>query len=300
MLNGSRTKPAKRTRRKEVSINNPTALWKDESRAIQHHAEAERIKDYRQRQKKQKLLTAAHDIRMAKITSFFSQPANDNCHSSSAIEPLVNIDDEAIDVIIDEALAGFHTTLNTGVDSMHQLMGLATKSVRERLWEFKENQERLLNPKGIIMGNAYIKFEEYLREGNGDSTGGFSELKAGRIIAKTVFPRGKKTRKNASQNEINKKYWYRYRARSIITGYRYLVATGCLMPEQRGKCKGTSLIHDPHVRHICFAIIARLGQTWSARTFRDKVSADLYSNGMIKEGKKIGRSTATYYLRQLG
>ena len=150
------------------------------------------------------------------------------------------------------------------------------------------------------MGNAYIKFEEYLREGNGDSTGGFSELKAGRIIAKTVFPRGKKTRKNASQNEINKKYWYRYRARSIITGYRYLVATGCLMPEQRGKCKGTSLIHDPHVRHICFDIIARLGQTWSARTFRDKVSADLYSNGMIKEGKKIGRSTATYYLRQLG
>ncbi len=217
---------------------------------------------------------------MSKITSFFSQPASDNYHSSSTIAPLVNIDEEAIDVILDEALAGFHTILNTGVDGMHQQMGLATKSVRERLWEFKANQERLLNPKGIIISNAYIKFEEYLREGNGDSTRGFSELKAGRIIAQTVFPRGKKTRKNASQNAINKKYWYRYRARSIITGYRYLVATGCLMPEQRGKCKGTSLIHDPHVRHICFSIISRLGQTWSARTFRDKVSAQLYSNGM--------------------
>jgi hypothetical protein len=53
------------------------------------------------------------------------------------------------------------------------------------------------------MGNAYIKFEEYLREGNGDSTGGFSELKAGRIIAQTVFPRGKQTRKNVSENQKN-------------------------------------------------------------------------------------------------
>ena len=56
MLNGSRTKPAKRTRRKKVSINNPTALWKDESLAIQHHAEAERKKDYRQRHKKKNFL----------------------------------------------------------------------------------------------------------------------------------------------------------------------------------------------------------------------------------------------------
>jgi hypothetical protein len=72
------------------------------------------------------------------------------------------------------------------------------------------------------------------------------------------------------------------------------------MPEQRGKCKGTSLIHDPHVRHFCLDIITQLGQTWSARTFRDKVSAKLYEVGMLKEGTKIGRSTATYYLRELG
>jgi hypothetical protein len=113
-----------------------------------------------------------------------------------------------------------------------------------------------------------------LREGYGDGEGGFSDLKAGRIIASTVFPRGKKTRSNAATNQTNKRYWYRYRARAIITDYRYLVATGCLMPEQRGtKCKGTSLIHDPHVRHYCFDIIANLGSTWSARTFRDKISA---------------------------
>jgi hypothetical protein len=67
-------------------------------------------------------------------------------------------------------------------------------------------------------------------------------------------PRGKHTRKNVSKNRINQKYWYRYRARAIITGFRYLVATGCLMPEQRGKCKGTSLIHDPHVRDFCFVV----------------------------------------------
>jgi hypothetical protein len=139
-----------------------------------------------------------------------------------------------------------------------------------------------------------------VREGNGDGTGCFSELKAGRIVAKTVFPRGKRTRKNASTNKNNREYWYRYRARDIITGFRYLVATGCLMPEQRGKCKGTSLIHDPHIRHFCFDIIAQLGPTWSARTFRDKISAKLHSVGMLKKGTKIGRCTATYYLRELG
>ncbi len=139
-----------------------------------------------------------------------------------------------------------------------------------------------------------------MREGNSDGTGCYSELKAGRIIAQTVFPRGKHTRKNASKNPINKKYWYRHRARAMITGYRYVVATGFLMPEQRGKCKGTSLIHDPQVRHFCFDIIARLGPTWSARMFRDKISAKLYSVGMLKEGRKIGRSTATFYLRELG
>jgi hypothetical protein len=72
------------------------------------------------------------------------------------------------------------------------------------------------------------------------------------------------------------------------------------MPEHRGKCNGTSLIHDSHVGHCCLDIIAQLGPTWSAQTFRDKVSAKLYEVGMLKEGTKIGRGTATYYLRELG
>ncbi len=198
---------------------------------------------------------------------------------------------------MDEALAGYHTELNSRVDNMLRQPAVEAKSVREQLWDFKESQMRLGDAKGIIMGNAYIKFEEYLREGYGDGKGGFSELTAGRVIAKTVFPRAKNTRKNASKNHVNKKSWYR---RAIITGYRYLLATGCLMPEQAGKCKGTSLIHDPHVRHFCFEIISQLGSTWRARTFRDKISARLYSVGMLKEGTKIGRCTATYYLRELG
>jgi hypothetical protein len=32
---------------------------------------------------------------------------------------------------------------------------------------------------------------------------------------------------------------------------------------------------------------------------RDKISAQLQENGFIAQGKKIGRSTATYYLREL-
>ncbi len=67
----------------------------------------------------------------------------------------------------------------------------------------------------------------------------------------------------------------------------------------RGKCQGTSLIHDPAVRHYCFEVIAQLGKNWSARTFRDGISVKLYEAGFLKVGT-IGRSTATYYLRSIG
>ena len=301
MVNGSRMKTAKRYRGL-VSVNNQRALLKDESKAVQLHVEVQRVAQSQQKKKRQDLQAAAKNIPMQKITGFFSPQFQDNCLSSSASEPLrtTTTAEDSIDVILDEALRGYYTEMNARVDDMLLQPAVEVKSVRERLWDFKESQMRLGDAKGIIMGNAYIKFEEYLREGNGDGKGAFSELKAGRIIAMTVFPRGKQTRKNVSKNRVNQKYWYRYRARAIITGYRYLVATGCLMPEQRGKCKGTSLIHDPHVRHFCFDIIGQLGSTWSARTFRDKISAKMYSVGMLKEGTKIGRSTATYYLRELG
>ena len=98
----------------------------------------------------------------------------------------------------------------------------------------------------------------------------------------------------------NQLYWYRHRSRAIIIGYRYFVATGFLLPETRGKCKGTSLIHDPTVRHLCFEVITQLGPTWSARTFRDRISVKLYESGYLKPGTKIGRTTATYYLRTIG
>jgi hypothetical protein len=100
---------------------------------------------------------------MSKMTAFFPLQVGDNSTSSSTLEPLFTNADENIDVILDEALA-----------------------------------------EGIILGNAYIKLEEYLREGNGEDKdkGGFSELKAGRIIATTIFPRGKQTRKNASTNQV--------------------------------------------------------------------------------------------------
>ena len=167
----------------------------------------------------------------------------------STLEPLGTTDEDNLEGILDEALAEFHLDLNARVDDMHREPVVQAKPVRQQLWDFLECQVKLGNTKGIILGNAYIKYEEYLREGYGDGEGGFSDLKAGRIIASTVFPRGKKTRSNAAKHQTNKRYWYRYRARSIITGYRYLVATGCLMPEQRGKCKGTSLNDHGSVKH---------------------------------------------------
>ncbi len=47
-------------------------------------------------------------------------------------------------------------------------------------------------------------------------------------------------------------------------------------------------------------VIAQLGATWSARTFRDRISVKLYESGYLKPGTKIGRATATYFLRTIG
>jgi hypothetical protein len=73
------------------------------------------------------------------------------------------------------------------------------------------------------------------------------------------------------------------------------------MSERRGRCKVKSLIHDPVVKRWCAEIvISAMPNAWSARTFRDKVSNTLFTEGLIVEGCKIGRSTATYYLDELG
>ncbi len=83
-------------------------------------------------------------------------------------------------------------------------------------------------------------------------------------------------------------------------GFRYFMTTGKLMSERRGRCKGKSLIHDPVVKRWCAEVISAMPNAWSARTFRDKVSIKLFTEGLIVEGCKIGRSTATYYLHELG
>jgi hypothetical protein len=184
---------------------------------------------------------------------------------------------------------------------MHLTSRVHEQDARTRLWEFRKHQVQTKNVRGATLTNAYILFEQYLHIGNGDCKGGFSLLKANRTVAKTVFPRPQQTRKNSSRYRHNQLYWYRHRSRAIIIiGYRYFLATGCLLPETRGKCKGTSLIHDPTVRHYCFEVIAQLGTAWSARTFRDRISMKVYESGYLKASSKIGRTTATYYLRTTG
>ena len=110
ILNGSRTKPAKRAR-SMVSVTNQTALWKDEPKAVQRRAETQRVQNYLQRKKQKDLLTAANIIPMAKIATFFSPTVQDNCPSSSASVTLFTNDEENIDVILDDALAEYHTEL---------------------------------------------------------------------------------------------------------------------------------------------------------------------------------------------
>ncbi len=66
------------------------------------------------------------------------------------------------------------------------------------------------------------------------------------------------------------------------------------------KIVSSQLIHDPVVQCWCREIIGNLPKAWSARTFRDKVSEKLRSEGIVIQACKIGLSTATYFLHELG
>ncbi len=98
-----------------------------------------------------------------------------------------------------------------------------------------------------ILIQAYLKHEEQLRDGK-------SDLTAGRLVALNFYT--KETRANASKDKHTQcYYWYRYRARALIVGYRYFLTTGKMLPETRGRCKGKSRVHDSVVKRWCMDII---------------------------------------------
>ncbi len=105
-------------------------------------------------------------------------------------------------------------------------------------------------------------------------------LTAGRLVAQNFY--SKEMRSNASNNNHTRLHWYRYRARALIVGYCwYFLTTGKMLPENRGRCKGKSLIHDSVVQRWCREIIGDLPKAWSAKTFRDKISEKLRSEGIV-------------------
>jgi hypothetical protein len=180
MSNPDRTMPAKRGKNM-VSINSSTGHFKHEPVGVQKLVDKNRKRAKKEHNNRNVLKIAAETTR--KITSMF--------------KPLLPEIEESLDSILDEALTDFGTELNAKVNDMHQISRANEKDVRMRLWDFNRHQTQTNNVRGATLANAYIMFEQYLREGDGTGKGGFSELKAGRTVAKTVFPRPKQTRTNA-------------------------------------------------------------------------------------------------------
>jgi hypothetical protein len=286
MANGSLMKPAKRGKGM-VSIGNPTGHFKAEALATRKYVHSQVMRDARRQSKARDLKIAATTIPMHRITSFM-HTATSPMHTITSLP-----NQDSLDYILDEALADVDSELRASVSEMTHTTLVPVLDIRARLLAFAKDSLRTENSAAYLVAHSYLKFEEVLREGK-------SELQAGRFVATHFYVREKARRKNAATNEHNRQQWYRYRSRSIIMGYRYFAATGTLLPERRGRGKGLSRIHDPLVRLWCYELIGRLGKVWSARTFRDKISIKLCAEGMLKEGAKIGRDVASYYLRQLG
>jgi hypothetical protein len=104
----------------------------------------------------------------------------------------------------------------------------ATTTDRERVQHLIKCLE---TRKGVNMAkhhqhaHAFRMFESSIREKR------MSELQAGRHVAETCYGDQRDRRSNASSG----KQWYRHRARAIIIGYRYFIATGTLLLDRMGK-----------------------------------------------------------------
>jgi hypothetical protein len=220
MMNPDCTMPAKRGKN-VVSVNSRTGYLRHKPIGVRKLAETNRKRAKREQNKRIDLKKAADNT--VKITSLF-QPLLAFSETDTA---------ESFDSKLDDALTDFGTASNARVDDMHQTSRVNEKDVLMRLWDFYKCQLLTNNVRGPTLANAYILFEQYRRDGDGTGQRSFSELKAGRTVAKTVFPRPKHIRTNASQNRHNRLYWYRHRARAIIIDYRYFVATGLLQKLER-------------------------------------------------------------------
>ncbi len=192
---------------------------------------------------------------------------------------------------LDAAVVQMRCTLCTNNNVELPSLLVQNLSTRGRLKLLQKEMLQTNQGVAAILLQAYLKFEEHIRNGK-------SDLTAGRLVSQIFY--SKESRSNASNSHHTRLYWYRYRSRALIVGYRYFLTTGQVLPENRGRCKGKSLIHDPVVKRWCTEIIADMPKAWSARTFRDKISEKLRNEGMVMEGCKIGRSTTTYYLHELG
>ena len=186
------------------------------------------------------------------------------------------IEDDALLSTNEELDAAIHEANNDTVSNIS-----ATASHRDRVQHLKKCLEAQADntSKRYLLACAYAKFEECIRHGR-------TELQAGKFVAVNFFTNERDNRLNGRKSGTQ---WYRYRARALIVGYRYFIATGTLMPESRGKCGGKSLIHDPGIQNLCKETIAQdLPLSWSARQFRDKISCVLCAQGFIADGTLIG------------
>jgi hypothetical protein len=85
--------------------------------------------------------------------------------------------------------------------------------------------------KAALQTHAFRRFESCIR------VEGMSELQAGRYVAQHFYGDERdKRRKNVNSTGYQ---WYRYRARALIVGYRYFLATGTLLIDrQEGSLSG--------------------------------------------------------------
>ena len=151
---------------------------------------------------------------------------------------------------------------------------------------------------------------------------GSSSLQSSRAVAKIFYGKdggvgreaskgggGKtkkqKTEKHARQHNVPvylvRKRQYRRGAEKIRAAYTQFSKDGSVLEETRGRSGGKTLIHDEDVKSLCRSVISGLPPRWSAKLFQSEVSKKLAERGLLASGRtKIGNSTATSWLRQLG
>ena len=187
------------------------------------------------------------------------------------------------------------------VESQAEILQAKYTTVRASLVEERGNQK--VNSTKVDLARytkvlALIAIADSLLDGN-------NIFKASDAVARMFYRKANKGGGKSAAAKTGagaRDRQYRHSAQKLRAAFHEFERSRTIITDNRGRSKGPSLIYDEDIKKLCRDVIKSTLETrFSAKQFQEAVSKELCGRGLLRKGRtKIGNSTATFWLSQLG